>query len=292
MDPHLYYPIYPHNFNHFNSSSHRDSCLILANRALAATSAGREGSRCALKPYSYARIRIIETDELLQCDLTRPGCVRCDKLGRPCPGYREEDELLFRNENVASYATNRTKDRRRIQAEPLLTGSDKPSDSSSSSRKGSAFSGSLGIESMHFEIDEREFGSLLGANTAFLPLYPQIQDPWKRHSITLLLNQFSAILEGGRVYWGLDFLPDLYQETSEESCLVLATNVFTRAYIANQSHASTYTNELAQMYGRALTSTNAALADPLRCVQDDTIMAVWLLANHEVSGRYTYVAHI
>lgn len=284
----LPYPFYPHTFSYFRSSSHRDSCLIPANQALHATFAGREGSRYALKPSSYALVRIIGTDDLFQCDQTRPGCVRCEKLGKPCPGYREEDDLMFRNENVASYETNRTRDRRRTPADLSLAGT---SDSSPSSRKGSVFIGAVGVESTQFEMNEKEASTVFGANTTFIPPCPQIQDPWKMYSITLLLNQFSSVLEGERYYWGLDFLPDLYQEASEESCLVLATNAFTRAYIANQSRASTYTNELAQIYGKALASTNAALADPLRCVQDDTIMAVWLLANHEVSGRCTCLVH-
>ena len=41
---------------------------------------------------------------LLQCDLYRPECQRCRRIGKDCPGYPDDWELAFRSENAVVYA--------------------------------------------------------------------------------------------------------------------------------------------------------------------------------------------
>jgi hypothetical protein len=106
-----------------------------------------------------------------------------------------------------------------------------------------------------------------------------------------VLHQFSAPLDGSRFFGYFEFLPDLYRETDEGSCLNLATNAVAKAYITNLSHAVPDRNELVRIYGRALRSTNDALKDPQERVKDSTIIAVWLLAIHEVVGCRICIAH-
>jgi hypothetical protein len=254
----------------------------------------------------------------MQCDLTRSGCIKCSKLGKTCPGYRQEQDLLFHNKNIASYATklahdHRMKYRRYASSTP---GDNRRSNSCllASPGKGSPVSGLVAAELSHAESDDgRQPGELpqmqylqyneapknmepesllrihCGTSAADIDSFsisPRIEDRWSTHSVRLLLNLYSVPLDGSRFYGYLDFLPDLYRETSEESCLSLTTNAFTRAYIANQAHTSAGTDKLAELYWKALRSTNAALRDPSKCVQDDTIMAVWLLGIHEVKNEH------
>jgi hypothetical protein len=43
--------------------------------------------------------------------------MRCPKVGSACPGYREEQELLFHNQGPVSYATRRRKQRGKPERE-------------------------------------------------------------------------------------------------------------------------------------------------------------------------------
>ena len=97
-----------------------------------------------------------------------------------------------------------------------------------------------------------------------------------------MLHQFSASVDGNQFYGYFDFLPDLYRESSDNSCLCLATNVLAKAYITNLSHTERDRKELLQLYGRALMSANAAIEDQFERTKDSTIIAVWLLAIYEV----------
>lgn len=113
-------------------------------------------------------------------------------------------------------------------------------------------------------------------------LPPLLVEDWHSYSVPVVLHQFSAPTNSNRFYRFLDFLPDLYRETSEVSCLNLATDALAKAYITNMSESSPKRAEHLQTYGRALRATNIALQDPLERVKDSTIIAVWLLGVHEV----------
>lgn len=54
-----------------------------------------------------------------QCDLTRPRCLRCSKLGTVCPGYREEQDLLFNNKHKETFSAIGRKQRRRSGREAV-----------------------------------------------------------------------------------------------------------------------------------------------------------------------------
>ena len=130
------------------------------------------------------------------------------------------------------------------------------------------------------------YGKSARDTSTLLPLSAPLQDHWEHHSIPLLLDQFSASPGGSRFYGYSDFLPDLYRQTYEKSCLLLATNAVARAYLTNQTHSAVCLNDQAQVYGKALRSTNQALQDQFEGIQDATVVAVWLLGIHEVSGTF------
>ena len=135
--------------------------------------------------------------------------------------------------------------------------------------------------------------SQLGFMCAVSPtLPPLIAEQWSTYCIPIVLHQFSASVDGNRNFGYFDFLPDLYRESGDDSCLCLATNAIAEAYVANMSHTVRAKEGLMQTYGRALGSTNAALADPLERAKDSTIIAVWLLGIHEVLGHRAGMAYI
>jgi hypothetical protein len=121
-----------------------------------------------------------------------------------------------------------------------------------------------------------------------------LKEDWRSYSVPVALRQFLAPTSGNgsRSHDFLEFLPDLYSETSDGSCLNMATHAVAMAYISNTSGAFTKTYEHVQTYGRALRATNVALRDPLESVKDSTIIAVWLLGVHEVRMSLTTLVSI
>lgn len=73
--------------------------------------------------FALAALEPRSLNRTAQCDLTRPGCSRCAKLGKICPGYREESDLLFRNANIVSYAKGLAVCRRKNEGEAESVGS-------------------------------------------------------------------------------------------------------------------------------------------------------------------------
>ncbi|KAK7895141.1 hypothetical protein LTR67_005881 [Exophiala xenobiotica] len=123
-------------------------------------------------------------------------------------------------------------------------------------------------------------------------LPPRIVADWNTYIVPVVLHYLSSHTDGPRFYGYLDFLPELYRETGDDSgsCLILATNAMAKAYVTNLSVSSVNRNGHVQTYGRALKATNSALGDPLERVKDSTIIAVWLLGVHEVRTTYGYCA--
>ena len=135
--------------------------------------------------------------------------------------------------------------------------------------------------------------SQIGFTCTVSPTLPlQIAEHWNTYCIPIVLHQFSASVDGNRTFGYFDFLPDLYRESSDSSCLYSATNAIAEAYITNLSHAIRDKKELMQTHGRALRSMNAALEDPLERAKDSTIIAVWLLGIYEVLGYRACMAYI
>ena len=59
----------------------------------------------------------------MQCDASRPGCLKCSQKGLTCPGYRDQQDLMFRNQTSRSIG-------QKIQPMPRQIGqsADSPSD--------------------------------------------------------------------------------------------------------------------------------------------------------------------
>jgi hypothetical protein len=119
-------------------------------------------------------------------------------------------------------------------------------------------------------------------------MLPQrILEQWDTYCIPVVLHQFSVPIDGYRFYGFLDFLPSLCRETSNKSCLNLATAALAKVYITNLSHVPPNTAEHALIYGRALKATNATLRNPRESVKDDTFIAVLILGIYEVKYNFT-----
>ena len=112
----------------------------------------------------------------------------------------------------------------------------------------------------------------------------QFSVPPHARSITLILDRFSHVHNGRKTFGWLDFLPGLFQEAPDNSCLTLTADLFANAYRCQLPDASGSERKIHRLYGNTLKSVNNALADPARSLDDATIIAVWLLGHYEVGN--------
>ncbi|KAF7562785.1 hypothetical protein G7046_g1359 [Stylonectria norvegica] len=234
----------------------------------------------------------------VKCDLGRPGCQRCVKYGTECPGYRDQQELVFRNANQST--VKKRKKNVSANATPSASGraASEASSSSSGSGSGSSSSSTAGAStpmiffddefdtsfvmpdgSSFFMPDGSEFKPLTAAEqTSVVP--QSINEHWTSHSIPILLNVYST----------MDFIHNMYQSNTQDGPLLWAAHLFTRTYVTNLRFSSAVPKkviaendeELGGYLGKALASVSAALSTPGGAMRDDVLATVWILANYEL----------
>ncbi|KAK4664452.1 uncharacterized protein QC763_505650 [Podospora pseudopauciseta] len=221
----------------------------------------------------------------IKCDETKPTCNQCAKARRQCPGYRDEFDLLLRNENQAAA-------RRALKANTAAASS-----SSSSSKKATASnknaqphprqqalqlsrsqtaaltnSLSIPVEDLatcHFLsnfvlVPPQEQHSARGYNHFLLPLLQQYSNGTSREEITHLQHAFNAC--------ALASLGERYGAPSPGRG---------HGRLTTGKEKETLLRKGAEEYTLALMATNAALRDPVRCKEDGTLAAVLLLGMFE-----------
>lgn len=219
-------------------------------------------------------------EDCFQCDFTRPGCLRCAKINNVCPGYRDEQDLLFHNQSTLSFETNARKPPRRG-----TTSSSNVSNGSPSSAK---LQGQNCLSS-NFPVRFQALTDRSQGPATYLVIAPRMIEDWNTYSIPVVLKQFSPPPDRPHLFGYLDCLPDLYQELQNgpDSCLGLATSSVAKAYITNITKSSSSRIEHVQIHTRALRAVHSALSDPCERLKDSTIVAVQLLRAHEVSEDVT-----
>ncbi|OAA64927.1 Fungal transcriptional regulatory protein [Cordyceps fumosorosea ARSEF 2679] len=196
----------------------------------------------------------------VKCDLARPACQRCTKYGAVCPGYRDQQALVFRNADPSTLKRRHGKKRNAVGAS-----------AASSSSEASAAAETSGV---------------LVTRPGFVDAPPlmtlgrQVTEHWTAQSVPLLLDVYST----------MDFLRAAYATASRGGPLLWAAHVFAGTYVTNVRYPTEVAcarraesrRELAVYMGKALRAVNRALAAPGGACRDDILAAVWVLANHEV----------
>jgi hypothetical protein len=80
----------------------------------------------------------------------------------------------------------------------------------------------------------------------------------------------------------LDFLPDLIRTAPDGSCLQQAATAVSRMTLADRYSGKDVRLQTGKEYGMALAQTNATIRDTKASIQDETVLAVWLLGLYEV----------
>ena len=130
--------------------------------------------------------------------------------------------------------------------------------------------------------------ALLAAKPS-ISLEIQMDIPCSEQSLSLFFHQYVA--QGDGEIPGMnEFLPLYYQEAQPNSCMKHCVAATAYASLANQSKSVTVGRKAWEFYGTALSSVNAALADPVESVKDETLAALFILSMFEnISGQQLHI---
>ena len=203
---------------------------------------------CNLLPTSA-----FELMRCIQCDETRPGCLRCLKIGKKGPGYPDEWDLAFRSQNEAVKAKVSSK-----QSAPSQQWS---SDKSSRNL---------------LQNDRRSLLSRAGLHSSDM-----LPDDLHQHAICLFFQDY--IIEScGRCPGYLNFLPELYGRSAENSLLTVAVLAASYANIAQKLDRHDITIKAMSHYRKALRQVSTVLSEKRESTSDTTMTSIMLLGLYEV----------
>ncbi|KAE8405416.1 hypothetical protein BDV37DRAFT_281823 [Aspergillus pseudonomiae] len=189
----------------------------------------------------------------VKCDLGRPGCLRCKKIGHDCPGYRDLSRLGFNFRILTPESYLCHKDRNH---DPQVT-------------KGSAQE-----QGRHFRFATRQ---------PQLALTYTPTEQWEDHAKPLVISQFTILtLQGARVYGSFDFLPQLFERADAKSTLHKVCNAVASACFDNRSRSDSMGFSHKKLYVKALQSLSNDISHVEKQKQDQTLVAVWLLCLYEL----------
>ncbi|KAH8662536.1 hypothetical protein BX600DRAFT_320800 [Xylariales sp. PMI_506] len=203
----------------------------------------------------------------VKCDLTRPACVRCVRYGAICPGYRDALGLKFRNQNVDT-AQGHTKTRKLTHYRQLAPA---PSHRKPVVPTPNAISfAGVAHAPGNLLLSER----VVNNYPAFLgPLDLPVLSP--RASDFFVLKYFPPSSDNASKIGRLDFVPSLYFQANETSCLFCVTEMLAGASSSDHQHDT-------KLYQRGLRAVQTALNSNSDAVKDETLVAVWMLAIYEL----------
>ncbi|KAH7133658.1 hypothetical protein EDB81DRAFT_762939 [Dactylonectria macrodidyma] len=237
----------------------------------------------------------------VKCDLAKPACQRCFKYGVPCPGYRTEQELVFRNANPTSVKKRKKRGQQQQQqqqgannqgSEAAFSVRLSPSTTDSDYSTPSTFldddfdeiitqSGTSTFICSEFASSDFVSSDVVPSDTDTALILPKsLSEHWTTHSVPILLNVYST----------LDFLHNIYKGNPRDGPLVWAAHLFSRTYVTNLRYSTAVYNdsvqendrELGTYLGKTLSSVNVALKSPGGAMRDDVLATVWILTNYEL----------
>lgn len=202
-----------------------------------------------------------------QCDETKPTCNQCTKARRHCPGYRDEFELIFRNETKAT--------ERRAQK---------------ASKKGCAASSSGNNNTTNANTSSSVGDETLPVVKAVGPparesISPGLSIPTEQLASCHFLSNFILVPREGSTRGFMGFLLPLMKSEGQNSHLQHAFNACALANLGNRvkSNDEDLPDKALSEYTKALAATHSALTDPDTYKSDASIATVLLLGLYEVS---------
>ncbi|EWZ01654.1 hypothetical protein FOCG_06479 [Fusarium oxysporum f. sp. radicis-lycopersici 26381] len=184
----------------------------------------------------------------IKCDETKPTCNQCAKSRRQCPGYKDEFDLVFRNE---TQATERRARKASKKATALKQG--KPSQA----------------VAIHKPTPDQSIISAL-------------QLPVDQQATCHFLSNFVLLPSHDNTRGWMEFVVPLLKSEKQASHFKLAFDACAMASLGNRvGSGCNFENKALGCYTKALSATFSALKDPVLSKEDSTLAAVLLLGLFE-----------
>ncbi|KAL2202095.1 putative C6 finger domain protein [Sarocladium strictum] len=231
----------------------------------------------------------------VRCDQKEPSCGQCQKRGHPCPGYRNLVDLMFRDESnhVIKKATN-TRSRavkNNSQALQKPTKSFPRAKLQPNSSATDADPAAHGPEhdspsSVHLTDDGEESRKLF--RTLTYSLTPSLCE----RGTAFFFSRYVAVET--TCHQGFDFIYEIWKPPTHHSayfassmdCVTASMVAVGLAGLSKLTGNKEAGVQAQHSYGIALTLTNTALRDPVKCSADSTMLAVLILGTYEfLAGR-------
>ena len=205
--------------------------------------------------------------DLSQCDRATPSCSQCIRARRDCPGYRNEVDLMFRNESesVIGKAKAREKSKARSKSRshsPAIAG---PSRSKEEPRSPSSELSSLG------SFQERDADFFVESLAPRVSMYPTTEER--------ALGYFNS--NAKTWFRNLDVTEELCSQTNTDEHLLASMSAVGLASFSHSVHAPALMSRARREYVSALKLTNAALRSPTEAKKDTTLFSVMILGIFE-----------
>ncbi|QUC18800.1 uncharacterized protein UV8b_03041 [Ustilaginoidea virens] len=219
----------------------------------------------------------------IKCDETKPTCNQCSKSRRICPGYKDEFDLVFRNETQATERRARRATKKSLahrQGREADRGASPSPSSSSSSSSDSGCSVSPTTPNSQLRVSAAPQIPLEDqAACHFISNYVQVP----RHGSLIGFMEFVVpLLKAEKV--------PLHYQYAFQACGLASLN----NGVGNRNH---FEKQALGKYTKALSTTFAALRDPEVAKEDATLAAVLLLGLFEnitakTMGMLAWGSHI
>lgn len=212
-------------------------------------------------------------DRKTRCDRTTPSCSQCIRAHRECPGYRNEVDLMFRNESDAVIGKAKAREKFRTKAKSR---SESPVDIGPSESKNEPPS-----------LDEEELTQVArvqGTDAAFFvetltPKFSMFPTTEER-----ALNFFST--NASTWFRNFDVTDEVCRQANTDEHLLACMSAVGLATFSHSIHAPELLVRARKEYVTALRLTNTALRSPTEAKKDSTLFSVMVLGIFEtVTGN-------
>ncbi|GAP89864.2 putative negative acting factor [Rosellinia necatrix] len=203
----------------------------------------------------------------IKCDEAKPTCGQCAKSRRQCPGYKDDFDLVFRNETKA---TERRAQRasKKAWAQKMEAQGPPASDAPG------------GITALATTTSRRAAAMAAGGDRSTVA--SSIKLPLEDQASCMFVSNFVLMPQDGRTVGHLDFILPLLKSEGPDSHIQHAFNACSITFLNNVKKLGDKCWDRAlSEYSMALSKTNAALRDPASQQSDATLAAVLLLGMFE-----------
>ncbi|KFY47516.1 hypothetical protein V496_10607 [Pseudogymnoascus sp. VKM F-4515 (FW-2607)] len=201
----------------------------------------------------------------IKCDETKPTCTQCRKSRRECPGYKDDFDLVFRNETQATEkrAKKPTAKSRKAAAQAAAAPLNRQWDSNAAPPGASHPNSALVPSSRPAQVP----------TTLSMPV-EQVASHY-------FITNFVATSDNGASIGLTDYIIPLSNASPSNKHLRLALSAASFAAFGNRPGGKALLTKAQEEYSKAISHVNDALRDPVAQKTDETLASVMLLGMYE-----------